>query len=93
MKVGHLIWGTLKREGEGMKKKTFEEAVSELEEVVAKLEKGELTLDESIQYFQRGIELSKYCSGRLDEAEKRISVLVEDENGEMREEEFDVMKA
>ena len=66
--------------------KKFEQAIVELEEVVGKLEKGELTLDESIEYFQKGVELSKYCSKRLDEAERKITLLIEKENGEISEE-------
>ena len=68
--------------------KTFEEAMSELEEVVAKLEKGELSLDDSINVFQKGIELSKFCSKKLDEVEKKISLLIEDENGDIKEKMF-----
>ncbi len=63
------------------KKETFEQAVTELEEIVNKLEKGELTLDESIQCFQRGVELTKYCSKKLDEAERSITMLIEGEDG------------
>lgn len=70
----------------GDKTKKFEQAIAELEEVVAKLEKGELTLDESIEFFQKGVELSKYCSKRLDEAERKITLLIEKENGELSEE-------
>jgi len=66
-------------------KKSFEEAISELENIVDEMERGELSLDESIEFFQKGIELSKYCSKRLDEIEKRISVLVEDEKGNIQE--------
>lgn len=69
-------------------KKSFENAITELEEVVEKLEKGELSLDDSIEVFQKGIELSKYCNKRLDEVEKKISVLIEAENGELQEKEF-----
>lgn len=69
-------------------RKSFEEAISELEEIVEKLEKGDLTLDESVEFFQRGVELSKYCSKKLDEVEKKISVLVMDENGLIKEETF-----
>ena len=68
------------------KEKSFEKAISELEEVVAQLEKGELTLDESIDYFQKGVELSKFCSKQLDEAERKITLLIEKENGEIQEE-------
>ena len=66
--------------------KKFEQAIAELEDVVGKLEKGELTLDESIDFFQKGVELSKYCSKRLDEAERKITLLIEKENGEISEE-------
>lgn len=67
-------------------RKSFEEAVTELEDIVEKLEKGELSLEESIEYFQKGIELSKYCNRKLDEVEKKISILIEDEQGEVKEE-------
>jgi exodeoxyribonuclease VII small subunit len=68
--------------------KTYEEAVCELEDIVRKLEKGELSLEESIDCFQKGIELSRYCSGRLDEAERRIRLLVENEKGELSEQDM-----
>lgn len=66
----------------------FEQAINELEGIVEKLEKGELHLEESIEVFQKGIELSKFCSKRLDEVERKISILVEDEKGEIKEETF-----
>jgi exodeoxyribonuclease VII small subunit len=69
---------------------SFEKAIAELEEIVKKLEKGELTLDESINCFQRGVELTKYCSKRLDEAERSITMLVEGENGQITEREMPV---
>ena len=69
---------------------SFENAIAELEEIVKKLEKGELTLDESIKCFQRGIELTKYCSKRLDEAERSITMLVEGVNGQITENEMPV---
>lgn len=67
---------------------SFEKAVSELEGIVEKLEKGELTLDESIDFFKRGVELSRYCSKRLDEAERKITMLMENEKGEVVEKEL-----
>ncbi|NSW91357.1 MAG: exodeoxyribonuclease VII small subunit [Firmicutes bacterium] len=70
--------------------KTFEEAMNELEEIVQKLEKGELSLEESIEYFQRGVELSRYCSKKLDEVERRITMLIEEEKGNIKEEIFEV---
>ena len=69
---------------------SFEKAIAELEEIVKKLEKGELTLDESIECFQRGVELTKYCSKRLDEAERSITMLLEGENGQVIEKEMPV---
>lgn len=60
---------------------SYEQAVAELEEIVKKLEKGELTLDESINYFQRGVELTKHCRKKLDAAERSITMLIEGEDG------------
>lgn len=70
------------------KEKNFEEALHELENIVQQLERGELPLDESLDVFQRGIELSKFCSKRLDQIEKKISVLVESKDGSVTEEDF-----
>lgn len=53
----------------------FEESIAELEEIVRKLEKGDATLDESLELFEKGIKLSKSCQKMLDNAEKRVSVL------------------
>lgn len=72
------------------KEKTFEDSISELENIVDRLEKGELPLEEAMDIFQKGIELSKFCSKRLDEVERRISILVEDEKGKMIEERFEL---
>lgn len=59
-------------------KLSFEEAMIELESVVSKLDTGEGTLDESIALFQKGVLLSKLCSSRLEEIEKRVRILTED---------------
>lgn len=67
---------------------SFEYAVKELEKIVEELESGEMTLEDSIDKFQRGIELSKFCSRRLDEAERKISLLVEDDDGGLSERSF-----
>lgn len=69
----------------GKEKKNFEEAISELEYIVDRLERGELSLEESMEAFQKGVELSRYCSKKLDEAEKKITVLIENEKGEIKE--------
>lgn len=67
---------------------SFELSLNELEEIIEKLEKGDLTLDESIEYFQKGIELSKYCSKELDAAQKKISILIEDKEGNLEKKEL-----
>ena len=71
-----------------MAKKGFEQSIKELEEIVGKLEAGEVTLDESIKLFEDGMKLSKSCQSMLEEAEKKVSVLIEDENGEMKKTAF-----
>ena len=58
------------------KPESFENLFSELESIVAKLEAGDLSLDESLALFQRGMELSKKCGAMLDSAELRIKQLV-----------------
>ena len=61
---------------------TFEEALNLLEDSVSKLESGELTLEESLQVFERGIAASRACTGLLDQTRKRVQVLVEKEGVE-----------
>lgn len=61
-----------------MKDFKFEESVEELQGIVDKLEKGDLTLDESVDLFKKGVELSKLCTKKLDEVEKKITILTED---------------
>ena len=70
------------------KKQTFEEAIAELEATVAKLELDEITLDESIGLFSKGVELSGVCKNILDEVEGRIVKLVEGGGGNVKEEPF-----
>ncbi len=69
--------------------KTFEESLNELEKVAQTLERGELPLEEAISEFEKGIRLSKECSEKLEQAEKRINILVKNEEGEMAEEKFE----
>ena len=70
------------------KAKTFEEQIGELEEIVAKLENGDVSLDESLALFEQGIKLTKGCQKILDTAEKKVKVLMSDGSGEMTEEDF-----
>ena len=64
-----------------MAKKRFEEALQELESIVQRLEDGNLSLDDSLSLFEEGIKLSRLCAQRLDEAEKKIELLLKDESG------------
>jgi exodeoxyribonuclease VII small subunit len=72
------------------KKKSFENAMDELEEVVRKLEQGEMSLDESLQYFQKGMVLTKELHQKLDDVEKKIALIMENEDGTLRIEEFNI---
>ncbi|MDD2627832.1 MAG: exodeoxyribonuclease VII small subunit [Clostridia bacterium] len=67
------------------KEKTFEDNLKELENIVNLLEKGDVSLDESINKFEEGIKISKACNKKLEEAEKKINIII---NGE--EKEFDI---
>jgi exodeoxyribonuclease VII small subunit len=62
---------------------SFEQLFSELQSTVAKLEAGDLPLDESLALFQRGMELAKKCTEMLDQAEVRVKELVPQANGQL----------
>jgi exodeoxyribonuclease VII small subunit len=59
-----------------MAKEKFEEAMTKLEAIVRKMETGEMTLEESLKAFEEGIRLSRLCAARLDEAERRVDMLI-----------------
>ncbi len=75
-----------------MAAKTFEESMLELEKVVSKLESGDITLDESLKLFEKGIKLSKNCQKMLDEAEKKVKILTASDDGSMEEKDFEVQE-
>ena len=62
--------------------KDFEAAIAELETIVRKLEEGDLALEKSLELYERGVQLSRFCHTRLEEAEKRIEIL--NERGDLR---------
>lgn len=62
----------------------FEEQLTQLETVVERLERGDLTLDESVRLFEEGMKLSHACKEQLEQAEGRIQVLVETKGGKMQ---------
>ena len=64
-----------------MAKKTFEQALKNLEQIVQDLENGDMPLETAIKKFEEGIQLSKYCTAKLDESEKRITILLQDASG------------
>ncbi len=72
-----------------MKEKTFEVALQELEEIVNRLEQGDLPLEEALTFFEKGVELSRYCHTKLDEAQKRVEILLKDANGKMTAQPFE----
>ncbi len=63
------------------KKPTFETQLKDLETIVSQLEEGDLSLEESLKLFENGVKLSRECQGRLNEAERRIEVLLKDKDG------------
>ncbi len=71
-----------------MAKISFEKSLKQLEEIVQELESGDMPLEKAMKKFEEGVKLSKYCSEKLDETEKKISVLLHDNNGDITEEPF-----
>lgn len=72
-----------------MKELKFEEAMQELEKIANDLEKGDLSLEESVEKFEEGMKLSKECSNMIEKAEKKITILLS-KDGKIEEENFDV---
>lgn len=70
----------------------FEEAIKKLEKIVEDLEKGDLSLDEALKKYQEGIEFSRQCSQRLENAKKKIDILAKNKKGEFELKPFDESK-
>ena len=66
---------------------TFEDLIRRLEEITDTLEKGQISLDDSMKLFEEGMKISKKCSSKLEEAENKITILI-NENNNLREENF-----
>jgi exodeoxyribonuclease VII small subunit len=64
-----------------MAKDKFEDALGRLEEIVRKMEAGDMTLEESLKAFEEGIRLARLCAKKLDDAERRVDILLKQENG------------
>ena len=72
------------RKTDTLKQMRFEQALTQLEKIVSDMESAELSLDDSLEKYQQGIELIKVCAKKLEEAEKKIEVLVKDEGGKLK---------
>lgn len=73
-----------------MAEKKFEKAIAELEEIVHALEGGDLPLDEALKAFEKGMKLVRFCSSKLEEAEKKITMLVKAESGDVKQVPFEI---
>ena len=68
-----------------LKVKDFESALKSLEDVVVQLEAGDLTLDRALELFEEGVQISRFCSSKLDEAERKVEILIKAADGTMKE--------
>jgi exodeoxyribonuclease VII small subunit len=73
-----------------MSEKKFEEAMKRLEIIVESLEKGDLSLEESLRVFEEGMKLLHFCSRKLEEAEQKVTVLIKQSGGKVTQQPFDV---
>ena len=87
--IVELIKSAYCRQGGRMAKERFEDALSKLEKIVSKLEEGDIPLEESLKLFEEGIRLSRFCNQKLDEAEKRVEILMKDKEGDLKPQPFD----
>ena len=71
------------------KKMTFEQALGRLEEIVALLEKGDAPLDQSLELYEEGAALVRRCNTALEQAERRVTILMKDQEGTVTEQVFD----
>jgi len=62
----------------------FETSLKRLEEIVKKLETGDLSLDSALELFEEGVKLSRFCHTRLEEAERRVEILLKSDSGQLR---------
>ncbi|MBD3414034.1 MAG: exodeoxyribonuclease VII small subunit [Candidatus Aminicenantes bacterium] len=73
-----------------MKDLDFEKALKDLEKTVEKLEQGNLSLDESLELFEKGVKLARFLRKELEKAEKKVEILLKDEQGNVSAEPFDI---
>lgn len=68
---------------------SFEKALTDLEQTVARLEKGNISLNESLALFEKGVKLARFLRSELDKAERKVDILLKDEKGDIKAESFD----
>jgi len=73
---------------EDLKVKDFESALKTLEDIVGKLETGDLTLERSLELFEEGIKISRFCGSKLEEAERKVEMLTRAADGAISEQPF-----
>lgn len=81
--------GPVRRKRVPMAEKKFEAALARLEEIVQQLEKGELPLEQSLKMFEEGIKLARVCHARLEEAERKVEILLKDKEGKFIKQPFE----
>jgi len=74
------------------KPESFEQSMARLEEIVATLEQGDLSLDESLRRYEEGIRVLRQCEAFLKNAEQRVKILLEDQDGKLQEQPFEVAR-
>jgi len=72
-----------------MAEKKFEAALARLEDIVKELETGDLPLEQSLKLFEEGIKLSRLCNKRLEDAERRVEILLKNKNGAVTAQPFE----
>jgi exodeoxyribonuclease VII small subunit len=72
-----------------MSEQKFEDALKSLESIISRLEDGDIPLEESLKLFEDGVKLSRFCAEKLDEAEKRVEILVKDKEGKLNPQPFE----
>jgi exodeoxyribonuclease VII small subunit len=71
-----------------LKVKDFESALKSLEVIVQQLEGGDLTLDRALELFEEGVKISRFCHGKLEEAERKVETLIKTADGNLKEAPF-----
>ena len=73
-----------------MAEKKFEESMKRLEKIVEMLENGELSLEESLKHFEEGIKLVTDCQKKLEQAEQKVTMLIKESDGSLKQKPFEV---